>query len=70
MTLDSGSGGSSSARHQLIVLTVVSGDHFPPDPEPDSEVIIRGELSGVVLMTDPIILKSTSPHLEEQQLGL
>ena len=66
-------GVTGGGKHQLVVLTVVSGDHFPPPPAADSEdsqqVTIRGELSDVVLVTDPVNLKSTSPSFDEQQLG-
>ena len=59
----------SSAMHQLVVLTVVSGGNFPaPAPGDVTNIIVRGLLSGCFLVTEPVLLKSSNPDLNEQQL--
>ena len=63
--------GASGSRHQLVVLTVSSGGNFP-SPSSAAEapsIVVRAELSGVILFTDPVVLRSPNPDLEEQQLG-
>ena len=64
----SGAGGS---RHQLVVLTVSSGGNFPSSSAAAEapSIVVRAELSGVILFTDPVVLRSPNPDLEEQQLG-
>ena len=63
----SGAGGS---RHQLVVLTVSSGGNFPSSSAAEApSIVVRAELSGVILFTDPVVLRSPNPDLEEQQLG-
>ena len=64
------SGGGAGGRHQLVVLTLVSGSSLPaPGPgTPEAEVTVRAELSGVVLVTDPVPLKSADPEFGNQQL--
>ena len=66
----SASGGGGS-RHQLVVLTVSSGDNFPSSSSAAEapSIVVRAELSGVILFTDPVVRRSTNPDLEEQQLG-
>ena len=64
----SGAGGS---RRQLVVLTVSSGANFPSSSSAAEapSIVVRAELSGVILFTDPVVLRSPNPDLEEQQLG-
>ena len=66
----SASGGGGS-RHQLVVLTVSSGANFPSfsSAAEAPSIVVRAELSGVILFTNPVVLRSPNPDLEEQQLG-
>ena len=62
--------GASGSRHQLVVLTVSSGGNFPSSSAAEApSIVVRAELSGVILFTDPVVLRSPNPDLEEQQLG-
>ena len=63
--------GGGGARHQLVVLTVSSGANFPSfsSAAKAPSIVVRAELSGVILFTDPVVLRSPNPDLEEQQLG-
>ena len=55
-------------KHQLVVLTLVSGSNLPVPASSGAEVTVRAELSGVVLITDPVPLKSSDPEFGNQQL--
>ena len=55
-------------KHQLVVLTLVSGSNLPVPASSGAEVTVRAELSGVVLITDPVPLKSPDPEFGNQQL--
>ena len=57
----------SSGRHQLVVLTLKSVSNLP-SPDPSYQLLVRGQLSGVSLVTDPVTVTSTSADLQEQQL--
>ena len=67
----SGEDSDRSSRHQLVVLTLKSAHHLPA-PAPSYDLLVRAELSGVTLTSDPVTVTSTSStssqDLEEQQL--
>ena len=67
-SLSDASGGGASGRHQLVVLTLVSGSNLPAPASSGAEVTVRAQLSGVVLVTDPVPLKSQDPEFGNQQL--
>ena len=67
-SLSEASGGGAGGRHQLVVLTLVSGSSLPAPASPDAKVTVRAELSGVVLVTDPVHLNSSDPEFGNQQL--
>ena len=67
-SLSDASGGGALGKHQLVVLTLVSGSNLPVPASSGAEVTVRAELSGVVLITDPVPLKSPDPEFGNQQL--
>ena len=58
---------AGSGRHQLVVVTLSSASHLPA-PAPSYQLVVRGELQGVTLLTDPVTVTSTTADLQEQQL--
>ena len=69
-SLSEASGAGGRHHHQLVVLTLVSGSSLPApaSASSDAEVTVRAELSGVVLVTDPVPIKSSDPEFGNQQL--